>query len=209
MYVKSTLEYERLEEIEHDSVRSIWIRGGFKNGKKIIFCHSYREHTNCLGSSLHAQKGCLDTFLHQWDLASQINTGDEPNEIHICGDINLDAYLEKCLSPSYYLYSLSKMVQTACTLGNFTQLVKVPTRFQFNRVTGQTSISCLDHVYTNYKFCCSDVNVSSFGNSDHQLISYICYSKDPPEPARTIKRRSYKNFAALSAVTSTNIEESF
>ena len=86
------------------------------------------------------------------------------------------------------------MVQTACTLGNFTQLVKVPTRFQFNRVTGQTSISCLDHVYTNYKFRCSDVNVSSFGNSDHQLISYIRYSKDPPEPARTIKRRSYKNF---------------
>ena len=147
MYFKSTLEYERLEDIEHDSVQSIWIRGGFKNGMKIIFCHSYREHTNCLGSSLHAQKGCLDTFLHQWDLASQIKTGDEPNEIHICGDINLDAYLEKWLSPSYYLYSLSKMVQTACTLGNFTQLVKVPTRFQFNRVTGQTSISCLDHVY--------------------------------------------------------------
>ena len=132
MYVKSTLEYERLEHIEHDSVQSIWIRGGFKNGKKIIFCHSYREHTNCLGNSLHAQKGCLDTFLHQWDLASQIKTGDEPNEIHICGDINLDAYLEKWLSPSYYLYPLSKMAQTPCSLGNFTQLVKLPTRFQFN-----------------------------------------------------------------------------
>ena len=52
----------------------------------------------------------------------------------------------------------------------------------------------LDHVYTNTKYRCSPVSVSSFGNSDHDAISYLRYSKEPPSPAKTIRKRSYKNF---------------
>ena len=63
-------------------------------------------------------------------------------------------------------------------------------------MTGVTSKSCLDHVYTNFKYRCSEVTVSSFGNSDHQLISYVRYSKEPSPPARTIRKRSYKKSGA-------------
>ena len=39
------------------------------------------------------------------------------------------------------------------------------------------------------------VRIHPFGNSDHNLIEYIRLSKEPPAVPRTIRRRSYKNFA--------------
>ena len=75
-------------------------------------------------------------------------------------------------------------------------MVQKPTRHQYNSVRGQTSSSCIDHVYTNYKFRCSKISTFSFGNSDHDLLSYVRFSKEPPAPTRTIRKRSYKNFCA-------------
>ena len=193
LYVKSTLEYEQILELEGDLVQSIWIKGGFKNSKKIFFCHAYREHTSTLGNTLRNQRDYLEKFLQQWEEASELRSAGEPNEVHILGDMNLDVLRGKWLESSYHLVSLSRMVQSTCNLGNFSQLVSTPTRSQFNRVTGVTDISCIDHVYTNYKYRCSDISVISFGGSDHDLIGYTRYSKDPPVPARTIRKRSYKN----------------
>ena len=51
VYVKKTLEYEQVLDLEHQNVQSIWIRAGCKNASKIYFSHQYREHTNCIGSS--------------------------------------------------------------------------------------------------------------------------------------------------------------
>ena len=179
---------------KHYENQSIWIKGGFKNGRKIVFCHAYREHTNTLGSSLQSQRECLVSFLQQWEWATELRISGQPSEIHIMGDMNLDCLNEKWLSPTYHLYTLSKLVQEACDKGNFSQLVKDVTRYQNNKVTGTTSMSCIDHVYTNQKFRCSSVTVSPFGNSDHELISYIRVSKEPPCPSRMIRRRTYKNF---------------
>ena len=55
-------------------------------------------------------------------------------------------------------------------------------------------MSCIDHVYTNYKYRCSKVRVIPFGNSDHDVIQYVRYAKDPPQPLCVIRKRSYKNF---------------
>ena len=33
-----------------------------------------------------------------------------------------------------------------------------------------------------------------FGHSDHDVIGYTRYSKEPPSPAKTIRKRSYKKF---------------
>ena len=194
IYVKSSLEYEQVTELEHDLIQSIWIKSGFKNCKKMLYCHAYREHTCTLGSSIRNQKSYLEEFLSQWDKAANMNIAGEPSEIHIAGDMNLDALEDKWLKPSYHLYSLSKLVHAACNLGNFSQLVKTPTRFQQNSVSGSTSFSTLDHVYTNRKFRCSDISVHPFGNSDHDLVSYVRISKEPTAPAKIIRKRSYKNF---------------
>ena len=55
-------------------------------------------------------------------------------------------------------------------------------------------MSCIDHVYCNFVHRCSKVTVTTTGASDHDLISYVRYSKNPPSPPRVIRKRSYKKF---------------
>ena len=191
VYVKKSFEFEQLHDLEGEEVQSIWLRGGYKNGKKIYFCHGYREH---LGNSLSSQRSNLEEFLSQWEAAAEFNNPSESNEVHICCDMNLDCMDNRWLRPDYHLISLSRLVQNCCNMNNFTQLVKEATRMQFNSVQNTTSISCIDHVYTNVKFRCSPVTVTSCGTSDHDLISYTRYGKEPKSPAKTIRKRSYKNF---------------
>ena len=109
-------------------------------------------------------------------------------------DMNLDYLPAKWLHPVYKLYSLTKIVQNTCNAYNFSQLVKDPTRIMYNSVSRTTELSCIDHVYCNYKHKCSDPRIMVSGASDHDIISYVRFSKSPPTPARTIRRRSYKNF---------------
>ena len=194
IYVKKTLKYEQVHDLEDDMVQSVWLKGGYKNCRDIYFCHLYREHTNTLGSSMAAQRNHLVKLLDQWEDASAHNNSNDVNEVHISGDMNIDALDGRWLESSYNLITLSKLVQNSCNIGNFSQLVNVPTRFQFNSVNQSTAFSCIDHVYTNTKFRCSSITVTTFGASDHDIVGYIRYTRVPPSPARTIRKRSYKNF---------------
>ena len=94
----------------------------------------------------------------------------------------------------YNLVTLSRLVETACNDSNYSQLVTVPTRFQYNRGREVADYFCIDHVYANKKLRCSNITVTPFGGSDHDIVGYTRLSKVPPEPARTIRKRSYKNF---------------
>ena len=75
--------------------------------------------------------------------------------------MNIDTYQDRWLHPNYHLITLSRMLKSMCDLNNFHQLVKSITRLQFNSVTNTTSMSIIDYVYTNARFRCSDVEVSS------------------------------------------------
>ena len=201
VYLKKTLRYEQVPDLEDDQVQSVWLRGGFRNCKDIYFCHMYREHTSTLGSSIASQRNCLGKLLHQWEEATIHNNQADTNEVHVSGDMNLDILNGKWLWPSYNLITLSRLVQATCNTENFTQLVNAPTRYQFNSVKQSMEFSCIDHVYTNTRFRCSEVTVTTFGGSDHNIIGYIRYTKVPPSPARTIKKRSYKNFVLEDFLT--------
>ena len=194
VYIKKTLDYHQVQDLQNEDVQSIWVRAGFKNSKKLFFCHVYREHMSSMEASLRHQRSMLEKFLAQWEEALAHSSTDDDNEVHVSGDMNLDALNNKWLDPSYNLVTLSKQVQSACNTLDFTQLVSLPTRFQYNSVSRNTSVSCIDHVYTNRKFRCSSVAVFPFGGSDHDIIGYTRFTKVPPEPARTIRKRSYKNF---------------
>ena len=165
---------------------------GQYNSKNIFFCHGYREHLT--GQGMAAQQTYLGTFLGQWEAATLYGGSTEPNETHVCGDMNIDVYQGKWLRPDYSLLSLSRLIKSACDINNFHQLVQDITRVQFNSVTNITKISCIDHIYTNAKFRCSAATVTSFGDSDHDLISYTRFSKNPPTPSRIVVKRSYKDF---------------
>ena len=108
--------------------------------------------------------------------------------------MNIDILNGRWLQLDYNLLSFSRLLQNTCDVGNFHQLVKDVTRVQFNSVTSVTDMSCIDHVYTNAKFRCSEAEVTSFGDSDHDIVSYTRYSKNPPIPARIVCKRSYKDF---------------
>ena len=127
VYVKKTLIVEQVSDLEDEGVQSVCLKGGFKNSKKIYFSHFYREHTNSLGNTIAAQKAHLRILLNQWEAANLDGNPEEANEVHISGDMNLDCLGNKWLRPDYNLVSLSRMVQSACNLSNFTQLVKSPT----------------------------------------------------------------------------------
>ena len=191
MYVKKTFEFEQINDLENEDVQSIWIRGGFKNGKKIYFSHGYREHSPLSGIS---QQENLELFLKQWEAATAHNNPSEPNEVHISGDMNLDMLDSRWLRNDYPQLNLSRMVDSCCQVNNFSQLVKDVTRVQYNSVNQTTNVSCIDHIYTNVKYRCSEATVTPFGSSDHDLIGYTRYSKEPPAPAKTIMKRSYSNF---------------
>ena len=154
------------------------------NSKELFFCHGYREHLT--GQGVAAQRDYLATFLGQWEAATLYVGRTEPNEIHVCGDMHIDVYQDRWLHHDYHLVTLSRLIKTVCDINNFHQLVKDITRLQFNSVSNSTSMSTIDHIYTNAKFRCSDVQVISFGDSDHDIISYTRYSKNPPVPARII-----------------------
>ena len=194
VYVKKNLEFEQVAELEDNLAQSVWIKASFKGSKKVFFCHLYREHTSTMGNSVRAQRNNLDILLNQWEAATLFGSPEEANETHICGDMNLDCLNNKWLRADYHLISLSRMVQGACDVSNFTQLVNSPTRAQYNRARNVIDISCIDHIYCNTKFRCSQVFVYSFGSSDHDMIGYTRITKEPRPPACTVRKRSYKAF---------------
>ena len=132
--------------------------------------------------------------MDQWENAAYYDNVYGTNEIHLMGDMNLDSINGRWLEPSYPLLSLATKVDSACNSGQYSQLVSSPTRFQFNRVTGETDYSCIDHIYSNSSFRCTNPQVLPFGGSDHDLISFTRLAKEPPKMGKTVVKRSYKNF---------------
>ena len=104
----------------------------------IYFCHAYREHTSTEGKSIASQSQNLTRFLTQWEKAACLNNPAEPNEVHVCVDMNLDALQERWLQPDYRLISLSRLVQNICNANNFSQLVTEAPRLQYNSITNIT-----------------------------------------------------------------------
>ena len=198
LYSKKTFDCPRMEDLEDDHLQTIWVKFGFKNSKAGYYCHGYREYTSNLGKSINSQVLKLNTFVDQWENALYHGNPVEPNEVFIIGDMNLDTLNGRWLNPDYNLYSLAQIVQNSCNANNFSQLVQEVTRAQHNSVTNTTNLSCIDHIYTNCKHKCSQVYVTSFGNSDHDLIGFIRLTKEPPGPCRTIRKRCYKHFSKES-----------
>ena len=89
--------------MEDDLVQSVWLKGSFKNCKSLYFCHAYREYSSAMGDSVNNQKEYLSKLLKQWEDATEHNSPQEPNEVHVSLDMNLDYLPDKWLQPTYRL----------------------------------------------------------------------------------------------------------
>ena len=194
VYIKNTLHYERISSLEDEHLQTVWVKSGFKNTKPGFFCNGYREHKSNLGVGMQYQYDKLSTFLGQWEEALNFGHPSEQNDVFVLCDMNLDSYENKWKDQSYHLYHLSQLVHRFCNLSNMDQLVNGVTRSQYNSVTKKTTVSCLDHIYTNVRFKCSAPTIMSFGDSDHELIGFTRLSKQPQDVTHTIRKRSYKFF---------------
>ena len=102
----------------------------------MLFGHAYIEHSSIIGNSIKAQKENLKVFLAQWEAALHFGNSNEPTEVPIAGDMNLDCWKDRWLSANN-------------NLNNFSQLVTSQTRAQYDSVKKVTDISCIDNVYSN------------------------------------------------------------
>ena len=180
--------------IEDEHLQTIWVKFGLKNSKAGYYCHTYREHTSNLGNSLQAQKEKLNQLVGQCERALTHGYPCEPNEIYVLGDMNIDSYRGRWLQRDYHLYSLAQIIHEFCNNNNVSQVVEDLTRAQYNSVAGKTDVSCIDHIYTNCTYKCSVPTVTTFGDSDHDIVGFVRLSKEPPAPTRTVRKRSYKYF---------------
>ena len=194
LYSKKSFDCPRIPELEDDHLQTIWVKFGFRNSRAGYYCHGYREHTSNMGRSINVQMGKLNTLVEQWESALYHGNPSETNEVYILADMNLDSLHDRWLQPDYNLYSLAQIVHTTCNANNFSQLVTAVTRAQYNSVTKTTDLSCIDHIYTNCKYKCSPASITSFGDSDHDVIGFVRLTKEPPAPSRTVRKRCYKNF---------------
>ena len=168
--MKSSLDYLQLEELENDHLQTIWVKCGLKNSKHGYYCNGYREHKSNIGGSISNQKEKFELFLNQWEQALTHGTTSEPNEIFVLCDINLDSFQDKWLNPNYHLYSLSQLVQRTCNTNILSQIVNDIPRAEYNSISNKTDLSCIDHIYSNVKYKCSSPVITSFGDSDHDII---------------------------------------
>ena len=103
-----------------------------------------------------AQRIILDKMLKQWEEAVVYDAPDSSNEVHVAGDMNIDCWEGRWQEPNYSLVTLGRMVMQCCNSNNLSP--GFSTR-------GETSTSCLDHVYCNAKYRMSKVKVLPFGGS--------------------------------------------
>ena len=191
LYYKKTFDCPRILDLEDEHLQTIWVKFGFKNSKAGYYCHTYREHTSNLGNSLQAQKEKLNQLVGQCERALTHGYPCEPNEIYMLGDMNIDSYRGRWLQRDYHLYSLAQIIHEFCNNNNVSQVVEDLTRAQYNSVAGKTDVSCIDHIYTNCTYKCSVPTVTTFGDSDHDIVGFVRLSKEPPAPTRTVRKRSY------------------
>ena len=48
VYIRKSLTYERVDQLESTQFQSIWFKASLINSNKINFCHGYREHLDTL-----------------------------------------------------------------------------------------------------------------------------------------------------------------
>lgn len=72
-------------------------------------------------------------------------------------------------------------------------MVNKPARVYCNS-TGQTSATCIDHIFTNNRELCSKVVSVPVGFSDHNLVVIVIKTKTPKAGHRVLYKRSYKTF---------------
>ena len=171
IYIKQQIIWERRDELEKDSIESIWLEIFFQNSHSILLCCVYRppDSSNYLSKSFNQNLN---------DILLTIT-----KETIIMGDCNVN----------YAKENDNKEFKTILSLNGFHQLIKKPTR-----VTRDSS-TIIDIIATN-KNNIKTVRVIPSTLSDHEMVACLRKINYKRFPSKTIRCRNFANYdpAALN-----------
>ena len=183
IYVHNTIiKYiKRREDLETGPVECVWLEFKKGRGQATLIGNVYRNPASDPST-------WIDNFINLMDSVDANN-----KKVTLLGDFNLDLYKSQV---GWYL-----KWTTAITLFNLKQLITEPTR------VSPTSSTLIDHIYTNRKNECMDVEVITFGRSDHKSIfcTLSCKVKRPKKNGHTtVEYRCLKRFIASNYFSDLN-----
>ena len=173
MFIRNDLNWQRRNDLECETIETIWIEIFIKHSKSIIISVTYRPPD----TSKYSNKNFNTTF-HDLIHTAQV----EDKEIILSRGFNC----------SYLKSSHHKDLKDIFKLNGLKQLIKQPTR------TDKQSETLIDLILTTHEQNISNSFVYDHGISDHDLTGIIrkinCKKYEP----RKIQTRNYKNFCRES-----------
>ena len=167
IYVHSTIiKYvKRRNDLETGPVECVFLEFKKGHGQSELIGNIYRNPAT-------DPSAWIDDFIHLMDSIDVNN-----KKVTLLGDFNLDLYKSQA---GWYL-----KWTTATALFNLHQLIKEPTRISTTSSTNSSTL--IDHIYTNNNIGLTDVDVISFGRSDHKSIfcTLTCKLKRPKKNGHT------------------------
>ena len=151
-YIRDTLKYQRMKQIESEDVESIWIEAERDNGEKLLIGMFYRPP--------NVTKDWYDSFGKQLEKAS-----NQSSDIVVMGDFNVDIGPKGHAGPNHPLMKLTKEYG----LG---QLVHEVTHPGQAAKTGIESGSVIDLVFTNNEKQITNLKVPEMKISDHNPVIF-------------------------------------
>ena len=192
-YTHKSLVAKIRPDLMSSTYSSIWLEVGLPRHKRFLVCQTYREwqllnqRDDTSSQSITMQMSRWSEFLDQWQRA--LSTG---LEVHTLGDMNLNHlnWTDQAIPHSNQSYKLRNLISALFSQilsKGVTQCVRVAT----HHWPGQPSTG-LDHYYTNRVDKISPAQTQHRGDSDHQLIFAVRYSRSMKTSPRYIRKRSYK-----------------
>ena len=151
-YIRNTLKYLRMKQIESRDVESIWIETEKNNGEKLLIGMFYRPPGET--------KDWYDSFGKQLEKAS-----NQSKNILVMGDFNVDIGPIGHAGPNHPLMKLTK------EYGLEQQVFKVTRPGQAAK-TGSFTGSVIDLVFTNQEKRISNLKVPHIKISDHYPVIF-------------------------------------
>ena len=190
IFIKKSINYQRVTELEEDDLSAIFIRIKLNNKRSLYILGMYRQWGHlaamCKPDS-HKTAAQCDRFTRLMSKVEPIPSKN--NSILIGGDINVDLYPPNNPTRRHIIKKLTDIYNDVINLSNLCQMNFEPTRYQ-----GQSK-SLLDHYFTNSPDRVDAVQSLPSHIADHWLVKlqfHVDILQSKPQ------FREVRNFAAIT-----------
>ena len=172
IYIQNHIPAKVRVDLMVSGIEALWLEVHLAHCKRFIVGCVYRPPSS---SVQYVEELC----------SVLLNVTDTAKDIFVLGDFNIDWLSNSC--------PLRKKLDSTALICNLTQMVNEPTRV-FCNVVGQTSATCIDHIFTNNSELCSKAISAPIGFSDHNLVAIVRKTSIPKAGPKILYKRSYRRF---------------